>query len=163
MNNEISPNERGNNPDKGSKLEKKEMKRLPKVDEELHARTIFESVAAESRPAKTKPKTRSKLKWKEHVDLKGKIVESKDSKSEESKDSSTKSTKAIRLHISSNREESDEAKRVIAKEKLGMSEIASTDDELQQSILWLITRTIVEEILIWLIIIIVLISKRIHR
>lgn len=141
------------------------------MDEELHARTIFEPVAVEARPAKTKPKTRSKLKWKEDVDLKEKIDESKDSKTEEpkdskieeSKDSSTKSNKAIRLHIT-NKKESDQAKRIIAKEKkLGTSKTESTDHRVQQSILWLIIRTILEEILIWLIIIIILISKRIRH
>uniref|UniRef100_A0A0R3RZ88 Uncharacterized protein n=1 Tax=Elaeophora elaphi TaxID=1147741 RepID=A0A0R3RZ88_9BILA len=149
----ISPNGRA---DKGSKLEKKEVKRLPKVDEELHARTIFEPVAVEARPAKTKPKTRSKLKWKEEVDLKEKIEEAKDFKNEEwkdstgesSKDSNPNSEKAIRLNIK-NKKESDKIKRVIAKGKLGKIEGGGTD-QLEQSILWMIIRKILEEILVWL-------------
>ncbi|CAG9534442.1 unnamed protein product [Cercopithifilaria johnstoni] len=131
--------------------------RLPKVDEELHARTIFEPVAVEARPAKTKSKTRSKLKWKEDVDLKEKTEESKDFKTEESKDSTTNSEKAIRLNIK-HMEESDQVK---ANENLEKSK--DSTGELRQSILWMIIRKVLEEILIWLIIIIILIIKRIQH
>uniref|UniRef100_A0A1I7VFJ5 Origin recognition complex subunit 1 n=1 Tax=Loa loa TaxID=7209 RepID=A0A1I7VFJ5_LOALO len=77
--------------------------RLPKVDEELHVRTIFEPVSVVARPAKTKPKIRSKLRWKEDVDSK--------EKTEESKCSTANSDKAISLNIK-NKKESGQAATV---------------------------------------------------
>lgn len=130
------------------------------MDEELHTRTVFEQVAVEARPAKAKPKTRSKLKWKEDVDLKEKIEESKDSKTEGSKDSNINSDKAIRLNIK-NKKESN-LKTTIVEEKLGNVKSTYNTGELQQTMLWMIIRKVLEEILIWLIIIIILIITRIR-
>ncbi|MCP9261487.1 RNA exonuclease 1-like protein [Dirofilaria immitis] len=126
------------------------MTKLPKVDEELHAKTIFEPVSAEVRPAKTKPKARSKLKWKEGLEPKG--------KTEESKDSDINSDQAIRLNVKI-KKESDQMK-VATKDKSDRS-IVSTS-EIEQSILWMIVRKLLEEILVWLIIIIILIITRIR-
>ncbi|KAM3715702.1 Uncharacterized protein ACO02O_03681 [Dirofilaria immitis] len=114
----ISPNEKAHTSDKDSKSPKKEAKRLPKVDEELHAKTIFEPVSAEVRPAKTKPKARSKLKWKEGLEPKG--------KTEESKDSDINSDQAIRLNVKI-KKESDQMK-VATKDKSDRSIEQSNDD-----------------------------------
>uniref|UniRef100_A0A8R1XPH8 Uncharacterized protein n=1 Tax=Onchocerca volvulus TaxID=6282 RepID=A0A8R1XPH8_ONCVO len=151
-------------PDKDSKSGKKEAKRctltipkhvniiprLPKVDDELHARTIFEQVAVEAHPAKTKPKTRSKLKWKESP--------GSTEKTEESKSSNVNSDQAIRLDIKIKKEPGQ--KKVATKQKLGKDTINT--DKKEQSILWMIIRKILEEILIWFIIIMILIITRIR-
>ncbi|OZC11810.1 hypothetical protein X798_00991, partial [Onchocerca flexuosa] len=145
-------------PDKDPKSGKKEAKRcaltipkhvniiprLPKVDDELHARTIFEPVAVEAHPAKTKPKTRSKLKWKESLES--------TEKTEESKGSTVDSDQAIRLDI--------KIKKKATKQKSGKD--TTETDEKEQSILWMIIRKILEEILIWFIIIMILIIMRIR-
>ncbi|EJD76038.1 hypothetical protein LOAG_16928 [Loa loa] len=125
--------------------------RLPKVDEELHVRTIFEPVSVVARPAKTKPKIRSKLRWKEDVDSK--------EKTEESKCSTANSDKAISLNIK-NKKESGQVKATASK-KSGKS--TGSTGERQQSILWMIIRKILEEILIWVIIIVILIFMRIQN
>ncbi|KAK6103172.1 hypothetical protein QQG55_11465 [Brugia pahangi] len=126
----------------------KKVNLLPKVDEELHVRTIFEPVNVEARPAKTKPKIRSKLKWKEDVDLK--------EKTDESKHSITNSDKVIELHMKDKKETGQV--KIATNEKSRKSR--DKTDEQEQSILLIIVRKILEEILIWLIIIIILIIMR---
>uniref|UniRef100_A0A915Q3I3 Uncharacterized protein n=1 Tax=Setaria digitata TaxID=48799 RepID=A0A915Q3I3_9BILA len=128
----------------------KEEAQLPRVDDELHAKTIFEPIGVEARPAKTKPKIRSKLKWKEGLDPKEKI--------EESRGSDTDSGQ-MRLSIKSKKGNNQEP----AKETTNKKSKHSDAGGWEQPIFYIIIRKILEEILIWLIIVAILIFTRLRE
>lgn len=118
------------------------------MDEELHERTVFERVSAEVRPAKTKSKIRNKLKWKEDNEL--------NEKTDESKHPTTNSDKSTILH---RKKEPGEAKSFENKKS---ERTANSTGETEQSIPWIIARGIIDEILIWVIIIMILVIMRIE-
>ncbi|VDN08257.1 unnamed protein product [Thelazia callipaeda] len=154
---------------------------LPKVDDELHSKTIFEPVSVEARPAKAKSRIRNKLRWKEGYEP--------HEKSEDAK-STDNSEHAIQLHLLSAKEPSVDSERISAvkgkinsdkREKTDKGNKEKTADERSgrianekpnktiaewpttASVAWLVTRKILEEVLISLIVIVIVIASKIHH
>ncbi|VDK69736.1 unnamed protein product [Gongylonema pulchrum] len=130
---------------------------IPKVDEELGAQTRFEPVAVEARPAKAKSKMRNKLKWKTGYSP----------MPEESPHVSAKasgSDKPLHLNMMIGPDTAPVKESTTEEESLTKDKAHSSDDlQNPQQFLWVFTRKVLEELLIWLIIFIILINQRIQR
>lgn len=153
---------------------------IPKVDEELQAKTIFEPVAVETRPAKAKSKVRNKLKWKEGYQKSEESTSpSKGSGAEPpiflnmmiGTDSSREARTAEEKPSSSSEKlsaKSSENKATKSSEKAMPHQMEAIKSRKkahlqQQSLLWTISRKVLEEVLIWMIILIILITARLRQ